>query len=74
MIPLEEMTDEQFEHHTLSLLQKELGPCGMARFLHTYRAGTGDYTLDRHEWLGGVTMDEILNDVHSKGGQLPSQP
>jgi hypothetical protein len=33
MIALEEMTDEQFERHTLGLLQKELGPYGMARFL-----------------------------------------
>jgi len=66
MIPLEEMTDEQFEHHTLTLLQKELGPYGMARFLRTYRAGPGDYTRDRHKWLKGLTVDEILKDGQSR--------
>jgi hypothetical protein len=63
MIALEEMTDEQFERHTLGLLQKELGPYGMARFLRTYRSGGGDYTRDRHKWLDGITVDEILQDI-----------
>jgi hypothetical protein len=62
MIALEEMTDEQFERHTLGLLQKELGPYGMARFLRTSRSGSGDYTRDRHKWLDKLTMDEILDE------------
>ena len=77
MIPLEEMTDKEFEQHTLRLLQKELGPYGMARFLRTYRTGTGDYTRDRHEWLDGLTIDEILKDAQSSAEQPPaatSQP
>jgi hypothetical protein len=60
MIPLEEMTDQEFELHTLELLRKELGPYGMARFLSTFRTGNGDYTRDRHQWLDGLTMEEIL--------------
>jgi hypothetical protein len=63
MIALEEMTDEQFERHTLGLLQKELGPYGMARFLRTSRSGSGDYTRDRHKWLDKLTMDEILDEA-----------
>jgi hypothetical protein len=66
MIPLEEMTDEQFERHTLELLRKELGPYGMARFLSTYRTGPGDYTRDRHKWLDGLTIDEILKESRSR--------
>jgi len=62
MIQMEEMTDEQFEQHTLQLLQKELGPYGMARFLRTYRTGPGDYTRDRHTWLKGITVEQILNE------------
>ncbi len=62
MIQLEEMTDEQFEQHTLELLQKELGPYGMARFLRTYRSGSGDYTRDRHKWLKGITVEQILEE------------
>jgi hypothetical protein len=66
MIALEKMTDEEFERHTLELLTKELGPYGMARFLSTYRTGTGDYTRDRHKWLDGVTVEEILKESQSQ--------
>jgi hypothetical protein len=73
MIALEEMTDEQFEQHTLNLLQKELGPYGMARFLRTYRGGSGDYTRDRHLWLDGLTVDDILKDIQNKAKQTSTQ-
>jgi hypothetical protein len=70
MIQLEEMTDEQFEQHTLELLQKELGPYGMARFLRTYRSGHGDYTRDRHKWLKGITVEQIL--MESRNPDMPA--
>jgi len=73
MIALQEMTDEQFERHTLGLLQKELGPYGMARFPRTYRSGSGDYTRDRHKWLDGMTMDDILKDIQNLAQQKPTQ-
>jgi hypothetical protein len=73
MIALEEMTDEQFEQHALGLLQNELGPYGMARFLRTFRSGTGDYTRDRHKWLDGLTVDDILKDIQSRAEQTPTQ-
>ena len=75
MIPLEVMTDEQFERHALTLLQKELGPYGMARFLRTYRIGSGDYTRDRHQWLDGLTVDDILKDIQKmRAGESAAQP
>lgn len=73
MIALQEMTDEQFERHTLSLLQKELGPYGMARFLRTCRSGSGDYTRDRHKWLDKLTMDDILKDIQNPADPKPTQ-
>jgi hypothetical protein len=57
-IPLDRMTDEDFERHALAVLQRELGLDGLARFLRVYRAGTGDYTRDRHRWLDGATVME----------------
>jgi hypothetical protein len=73
MIALEEMTDEQFEQHTFGLLQKELGPYGMARFLRTCRSGSGDYTRDRHKWLDGLSMDDILKDIQDLADQRSTQ-
>jgi hypothetical protein len=66
MIPLEQMTDEEFERYTLELLQKELGAYGMARFLRMYRAGSGDYTRDRHKWLSAATIDEIAEEMKER--------
>ena len=65
MIPLEQMTDEQFEQHALSVLHRELGMYGLARFLRIYRAGTGDYTRDRHEWLKGLTVQQLAQEFES---------
>jgi hypothetical protein len=63
MIPLEETSDEDFERHALAILQRELGLDGLARFLRIYRSGSGDYTRDRHRWLEGVTIQEIMAEV-----------
>ena len=63
MIPLDRMTDEDFERHALAVLQRELGLDGLARFLRVYRAGTGDYTRDRHRWLDGTTVEDVMAEV-----------
>jgi len=70
MTPVEEMTDEQFEQFTLSVLEKELGPLGMARYLRTHSSTGVDYTRDRQQWLAHLTMDEILEQAGKV--QIPS--
>ena len=54
------MTDEEFEKHALTILHRELGAYGFARFLRLSRAGSGDYTRDRHEWLGGLSVEDVI--------------
>jgi hypothetical protein len=66
MIHLDKMTDEDFERHALAVLQRELGLDGLARFLRVYRSGTGDYTRDRHAWLQGGTIQEIMAEVERR--------
>jgi hypothetical protein len=63
MIPLEKMSDEDFERHAIGVLQRELGLDGLARFLRLYRSASGDYTRDRHRWLDGATIEEIMDEV-----------
>jgi hypothetical protein len=60
------MNDEQFRQHALEILQRELGAGGFARFLRTYPAGSGDYTRDRHKWLKGVTVRQIVDEMAKK--------
>ncbi len=65
MTPVEEMTDEQFERYTLSVLERELGPLGMARYLRTHAATDVDYTRDRHKWIDHLTFNEILEQART---------
>jgi hypothetical protein len=66
MMPLEKMSDEDFERHALAILRRELGLDGLARFLRLYRSGSGDYTRDRHQWLDGATIQEIMAEVERR--------
>jgi hypothetical protein len=53
------MTDEELEQHAFKVLSRELGLAGYARFLRLFGAGRGDYTAERHQWLAGVTIEDI---------------
>jgi hypothetical protein len=66
LILLENMSDEDFERHALAVLQRELGLDGLARFLRLYRSGTGDYTRDRHRWLDGATIQDVMAEVERR--------
>jgi hypothetical protein len=66
MIPLEKMSDGDFERHALAILHRELGLDGLARFLRLYRSGAGDYTRDRHQWLAGATIQEVMAEVERR--------
>jgi hypothetical protein len=66
MISIDRMTDEDFERHAFAILKRELGLDGLARFLRLNRAGSGDYTRDRHGWLDGITIDDIMAEVENR--------
>ena len=61
-----EMTDQEFQNHALSILQRELGAEGFTRFLRLYRSGRGDYTKERHQLLKGVAIDEVVQQIRSR--------
>lgn len=60
------MTDQEFYAHALDILQRGLGPDGLARFLRLNLAGTGDYTLEREVWQKEVTLDQILASIRER--------
>jgi hypothetical protein len=59
MTPVDDLTDQQFERYALEVLQREIGPDGLARFLRLNRAGRGDYTRDRLKWQKDLSVAEI---------------
>ncbi len=61
MSAVQNMTDEQLEQHAAEILHRELGLAGMVRLMKL-RMGSGDYTRDRHQWLDGITVDDIAKE------------
>jgi len=57
---IDKMNDDEFQRHALGVLHRELGIYGLARFLRTYRAGSGDCTQDRHQWLDGLSIQDVI--------------
>ena len=41
-------------------LKKELGADGAVRFLQQFSNGSGDYTAERNQLLGSLSVDELV--------------
>ncbi len=66
MINVEPMNLTQVRQLGLEILNRELGPVGMVRFLQQFEMGQGNYTEERHRWLDELTVDEIANRIQKK--------
>ncbi|MCF8039637.1 MAG: hypothetical protein K9K79_10005 [Desulfohalobiaceae bacterium] len=42
------------------ILFKEMGVVDTIRFLNQFSVGRGDYTKDRENWLGEITLDDAI--------------
>jgi hypothetical protein len=60
---IDSIDDLEFERRTLAAIRQELGLGGLARFLMTYRSGQGDYTTERHQWLDGLTLEDLHREL-----------
>jgi hypothetical protein len=40
--------------------------CGVEPSASGHRAGTGDYTRDRHQWLQGLTVQELAKEFEGR--------
>ncbi|MDR2748084.1 MAG: hypothetical protein LBB77_11640 [Treponema sp.] len=47
----------------IEALNEKLGPVGMVEFMRQFDSGYGDYTKERHNWLAGLTIEDISNEI-----------
>jgi hypothetical protein len=47
----------------IEALNEKLGPLGTAEFMRQFDSGYGDYTRERHNWLDGLTIEEIGTEI-----------
>ncbi len=57
------MTLEQIRLTGLRALSRDLGPVGLVRFLQQFETGQGDYTVERHQWLGERTVQDLVREI-----------
>lgn len=57
------MTLEQIRLTGLKALSRDLGPVGLVRFLQQFETGHGDYTAERHRWLGEPTVQYLAQEI-----------
>jgi hypothetical protein len=53
------MTPDEIYREGLQALRDRLGVAGMVRFLQQFEMGQGDYARERHEWVDGLSLDDI---------------
>jgi hypothetical protein len=61
-----QMTDEELVLHAFSVLARELGLAGYARFLRLVSSGRGDYTAERYERMDNVTVADVVGRLEQR--------
>ena len=60
-MPLTELTTS-----TIKLLCREIGLVNTARFINQFTTGYGNYTEEREQLIGHLTVDEIVTEIKQK--------
>lgn len=66
------LTLEEIRRAGLDALVSELGPVGMVRFLQQYETGYGDYSRDRHTWLGDQDVKTLADQIRKQRSKSSS--
>lgn len=60
------MTLAEINRQAFSTLVDSLGYVNAVRFFKQFDTGTGDYTRDREQWLGDVTLDGLWAEMQQR--------
>lgn len=69
-MPTSTMTLNEIRQKGLEALSRELGPVGMIRFMQQFETGSGDYSIERHEWLQNETVEGIYQRIKERRSEL----
>ena len=65
-------TLEQIRARGIQVLGEQLGMVGMVRFLQQSETGWGNYTEDRHRWLGDPDVRVLAKDIQTRHPERPT--
>ncbi len=59
--PLSELNQQ-----ATAILAREMGIADTLRFLSQFTRGSGDYTKERDQWLGDLSLEQITSEIKTK--------
>ena len=59
------MSAEEIRAAGMNALLRDLGPAGLIRFLQQFETGTGDYSVERHQWLPTSSAAELAQRIRA---------
>jgi len=62
----------EISRQATQILFKEMGVVDTIRFLNQFSIGRGDYTKERENWLGDISLDDAIFQI--KVGKKKAQP
>ncbi len=68
------MTDSEVYHLGIDILLNKLDTIGTTRFLNQIQPRTGNYTLERHEWLDNLPdIDTLVEQIHQASKEYEAE-
>lgn len=57
------LTANEIHELGIEALMSKLGAAGTIRFLHQYKMGKGNYSVDRHQWLTVPDVETLATQI-----------
>lgn len=63
----------EISRQATNILFEKIGAVDTIRFLNQFSVGQGDYTKDRENWLGNISLDDAISQIKAeKTRNLPA--
>ena len=59
-------TLSEINQQATAILAREMGIADALRFLNQFSSGSGDYTSERDQWLGNLSLEQITSEIKAK--------
>ena len=56
----------ELNRQATALLVREMGIADALRFLSQFSSGSGDYTIERDQWLADLSVQQIASEIKAK--------
>lgn len=56
----------EINRQATAILVREIGIVDTLRFLSQFSTGSGDYTQERGQWVGNLSLEQITSEIKAK--------